>query len=44
VNRPLAVDVSDLAKGQIRAADDWWRLNRPSAANAIHEELDRAQR
>jgi plasmid stabilization system protein ParE len=42
VSRPLAIDVSDLAKTQIRAAEDWWRLNRPKAPNAIREELERA--
>ena len=39
---PLAIDVSDLARAQIRAAEDWWRLNRPKAPNAIREELERA--
>jgi hypothetical protein len=42
VSRPLAIDVSDLAKAQIRAAEDWWRHNRPKAPNAIREELERA--
>jgi hypothetical protein len=27
VNRPLYVEVTDLAAAQILAADDWWRLN-----------------
>ena len=39
---PLQIEVSDLAKGQIRAAEQWWRLNRPHAPNAIREELERA--
>ena len=39
---PLQIEVSDLAKGQIRAAEQWWRLNRPKAPNAIREDLDRA--
>jgi plasmid stabilization system protein ParE len=42
VSRPLAIDVSDLAKAQIQAAEEWWRLNRPKAPNAIREELERA--
>lgn len=43
MSRPLDIEVSELAAIQILAADDWWRLNRPKAPNAIHEELD-AQR
>jgi hypothetical protein len=31
-----------IAKAQIRAAEEWWRLNRPKAPNAIREELERA--
>jgi plasmid stabilization system protein ParE len=42
VSRPLPIDVTDLAKAQIRAAEDWWRLNRSKAPNAIREELERA--
>jgi plasmid stabilization system protein ParE len=42
VSRALHVDVSDLAKTQIRAAEKWWRRNRPKAPNAIREELERA--
>jgi plasmid stabilization system protein ParE len=42
VSRPLHIEVTDLAQAQIRAADDWWRLNRPKAPNAIREELERA--
>jgi plasmid stabilization system protein ParE len=42
VSGPLAIDVSDLARAQIRVAEDWWRLNRPKAPNAIREELERA--
>ena len=39
---PLHNEVSDLARAQIRAAQDWWRVNRPKAPNAIREELERA--
>ena len=39
---PLQVEVSNLAKKQIRTAEQWWRLNRPKAPNAIREDLDRA--
>jgi plasmid stabilization system protein ParE len=42
VNKPLPVEVSDLAAAQIRAAETWWRLNRPKAPNAIREDLERA--
>jgi len=42
VRRPLDIDLSDLARAQIRAAEQWWRLNRPKAPNAIREELERA--
>jgi plasmid stabilization system protein ParE len=42
VRRQLEIEISDLAKAQIRTAEDWWRLNRPKAPNAIREELERA--
>jgi plasmid stabilization system protein ParE len=42
VSRPLHVEVTDLAKAQIRAPEEWWRLNRTKAPNAIREELERA--
>jgi plasmid stabilization system protein ParE len=42
VSRPLHIEVSDLAKAQIRGAEEWWRLNRPKAPNAVREELERA--
>lgn len=42
MSRPLHIEVGDLAKAQIRAAEEWWRLNRPRAPNAIREELERA--
>ena len=42
MSRPLDIEISDLAKAQIRTAEDWWRLNRPKAPNAIREELERA--
>jgi len=42
VSRRLEIDISDLAKVQIRAAEEWWRLNRPKAPNAVREELERA--
>jgi plasmid stabilization system protein ParE len=42
VSRPLDIEISDLAKAQVRTAEDWWRLNRPNAPNAIREELERA--
>ena len=42
MSRPLHIEVTDLAQAQIRAAENWWRLNRPKAPNAIREELERA--
>ena len=42
MSEPLHVEVSELAAEQIRAAEAWWRLNRPKAPNAIREELERA--
>lgn len=42
MSRPLPIEVSDLAKAHLRAAEEWWRLNRPAAPNAIREELERA--
>jgi len=39
VSRPLDIEISDLAKAQVRTAEEWWRLNRPKAPNAIREEL-----
>ena len=42
MRQPLGIEISDLAKAQIRSAEDWWRLNRPKAPNAIREELERA--
>ncbi|MEP6916865.1 MAG: hypothetical protein ABJC89_14530 [Acidobacteriota bacterium] len=44
MKEPLPVGVSDLARSQICAAEQWWRRNRPAAPNAIHEELDRASK
>ena len=42
MSRSLHIDISDLAKAQVRAAEEWWRLNRPKAPNAVREELERA--
>jgi plasmid stabilization system protein ParE len=42
VSDPIRVEVSALAAEQIRAAEGWWRLNRPKAPNAIREDLERA--
>jgi plasmid stabilization system protein ParE len=42
VSEPLKIAVSILAAGQIRAAEEWWRINRPKAPNAIRDDLDRA--
>lgn len=42
MKQPLDIDISGLARSQIRVAEDWWRRNRPKAPNAIREELERA--
>ena len=42
MSEPLHAEVSALAATQIRAAESWWRLNRPEAPNAIREDLERA--
>jgi hypothetical protein len=42
VNDSLPVDVSALAASQVRAAEMWWRDNRPKAPGAIRAELERA--
>ena len=42
MSRRLRVELSDLARSQILAADEWWRRNRPKAPNAIREELEKA--
>jgi plasmid stabilization system protein ParE len=42
VRRLLRIEVSDLARAQIHVAQNWWRVNRPKAPNAIREELERA--
>ena len=41
MNTALHVEVSDVAAGQIRAAEAWWRVNRPKAPNAIREDVER---
>lgn len=38
---PLPVELTALAAQHIREAEQWWRLNRPAAPNAIREELER---
>jgi hypothetical protein len=42
VSRPLEVEIAELAQAHVRDAEQWWRLNRPTAPNAIREELERA--
>lgn len=37
----LHVELSQLARQQVRAASKWWRINRTKAPNAIQEELER---
>ncbi len=42
MTRVLAVRFSTRAADEIEAADRWWKRNRPAAASAITEELQRA--
>ncbi len=42
MSEPLEIVVSALAAEQIRAAAEWWSVNRPKAPNALAEDLDRA--
>jgi len=42
VSEPLAIALTVSAAAQIRSAEDWWRVNRPKAPNAIREDLERA--
>ncbi len=42
MTRPFQIEVSDLARAQIVAAEGWWRINRPRAPSAIREDLERA--
>ena len=43
-DRPILLrfEHANLAKAQVRAAEQWWRQNRLKAPNAIREELERA--
>ena len=38
----LHIELTELAREQVREADTWWRRNRLKAPNAIREELERA--
>jgi plasmid stabilization system protein ParE len=42
VNRPFDIEMSNLAKTQIPAPESWWRIHRPTAPNAIREDVERA--
>lgn len=42
MSRPLHIQINELAKAQVRVAEEWWRFNRPKAPNAIREEFERA--
>ncbi len=42
MSTPLPVEVSALAAALVRAAELWWRDNRPKAPGAIRAELERA--
>ena len=36
----LRVEFTVLAAVHVREAEEWWRLNRPAAPNAIREEIE----
>ena len=36
----LRVEFTALAARHVREAEEWWRLNRPAAPNAIREEIE----
>jgi plasmid stabilization system protein ParE len=41
VSTALDVELSQIARQQVRAASKWWRINRTKAPNAVREELER---
>jgi plasmid stabilization system protein ParE len=42
MNEPLRVEITALAARHIRQAEQWWRVNRTAAPNAVRQELQRA--
>lgn len=38
---PLRVEITDNARAQISTAADWWAKHRPSAQDAVRDDLDR---
>jgi hypothetical protein len=42
MTEPLQVEITTLATRQIRKAEEWWRVNRTAAPNAVRLELQRA--
>jgi plasmid stabilization system protein ParE len=40
VTRPLRLDITEQAQQHIVSATEWWSLHRPSAPNAVLEDLD----
>jgi plasmid stabilization system protein ParE len=41
VNTPLRIEITDEARAQISTAAAWWARNRPSARDAVSDDLDR---
>jgi len=41
MTEPLRIEFTSLAARHVREAEEWWRLNRPAAPNAVREELER---
>lgn len=41
MKEPLPVEISRRAEREIRELEEWWRVNRTAAPNAVREELER---
>ena len=39
MSEPLRIEFTALASQHVREAEEWWRLNRLAAPNAVREEL-----
>lgn len=42
MSEPLPIEITALAASHIRKAEEWWRINRTLAPNAVRQELQRA--
>ncbi|MCC7180370.1 MAG: type II toxin-antitoxin system RelE/ParE family toxin [Acidobacteria bacterium] len=41
MNTPLRIEITDNARAQISTAAAWWAKHRPSAQDAVRDDLDR---